>query len=237
MSESAELARTYPDVRLHTHLAENRDDVAYSLERYGQRPGRWSESVGWLSDDVWHAHCVQLNDEEIGMFAGAGTGVAHCPCSNMRLASGAAPIRSMLDAGVRVALGVDGSASNDSSNILHEARQALLLARVREVDVSGMTAREALEIATLGGARVLGRDDVGQLAPGMSADFIAIDTQRKPWIGAHADPVAAIVLCQTDAVDYSFVNGRKVVDEGRLATVDYEALAEKTRKAAMRLSS
>ena len=144
MKESADLARTYPGVRLHTHLAENQDDIAYMAETYGARPGEWTEAVGWLSDDVWHAHCVQLDDAEIGMFAKAGTGVAHCPCSNMRLASGAAPIRSMRDAGVKVALGVDGSASNDTSNFLLEARQALLLARVREVDVAGMTAREAL---------------------------------------------------------------------------------------------
>ena len=237
MRESADLARTYPGVRLHTHLAENQDDIAYMAETYGARPGEWTEAVGWLSGDVWHAHCVQLDDAEIGMFAKAGTGVAHCPCSNMRLASGAAPIRSMRDAGVKVALGVDGSASNDTSNLLLEARQALLLARVREVDVAGMTAREALEIATLGGAQVLGRDDIGHLAPGMSADFIAIDTERKPFVGAHADPVAALVLCQTESVDYSFVNGKKIVDQGRLTTVDYDALAEKTRAAAIALSA
>lgn len=237
MKESADLARTYPGVRLHTHLAENQDDIAYMAETYGARPGEWTEAVGWLSDDVWHAHCVQLDDAEIGMFAKAGTGVAHCPCSNMRLASGAAPIRSMRDAGVKVALGVDGSASNDTSNLLLEARQALLLARVREVDVAGMTAREALEIATLGGAQVLGRDDIGHLAPGMSADFIAIDTERKPFVGAHADPVAALVLCQTESVDYSFVDGKKIVDQGRLTTVDYDALAGKTREAAIALSA
>jgi cytosine/adenosine deaminase-related metal-dependent hydrolase len=142
----------------------------------------------------------------------------------------------MLDAGVEVALGVDGSASNDTSNLLHEARQALLLARVREVDVTGMTAREALEIATVGGANALSRDDIGYLARGMSADFIAFDTQRRPFVGAHADPVAALILCQTDYVDYSFVNGRKVVDQGRLTTVDYGDLAERTREAAIRLS-
>jgi len=237
MRESAKLARNYPGVRLHTHLAENRDDITYMDKNYGMRPGPWTESLGWLDGDVWHAHCVQLDGKDIGMFAKAGVGVAHCPCSNMRLASGAAPIRSMLDAGAKVALGVDGSASNDTSNLIHEARQALLLARVREVDVTGMTAREALEIATLGGAAVLGRDDIGHLAKGMSADFIAFDTQRKPHVGAHADPVAALILCQTDAVDYSFVNGRKIVDQGRLTTVDYDELAEETRKAAIKLSS
>jgi cytosine/adenosine deaminase-related metal-dependent hydrolase len=192
--------------------------------------------VGWLNDDVWHAHCVQLNDAEIGLFAQAGTGVAHCPCSNMRLASGAAPIRRMRDAGVPVGLGVDGSASNDTGNLLHEARQALLLARLTEVDVAGMSAREALEIATRGGAQVLGRSDIGYLAPGMSADFIAFDTERRPFVGAHADPVAALVLCQNDYVDYSFVDGRMLVCEGELTRVDYPMLAEVTRSAAMALS-
>ena len=171
------------------------------------------------------------------MFAKAGVAACHCPASNMRLASGAAPIRKMLDAGMEVALGVDGSASNDTSNLIQEARLALLLARVREVDVKGMTAREALEIATLGGAKALSRDDIGHLAKGMSADFIAFDTERKPFVGTHADPVAALILCQTDYVDYSFVNGKKVVDKGRLTTVDYRDLAEKTRKAAIKLSS
>jgi cytosine/adenosine deaminase-related metal-dependent hydrolase len=236
MRESASLARNYPGVRLHTHLAENREDISYMDKKYGVRPGKWAESVGWLRDDVWHAHCVQLNDVEIKMFADADTGVAHCPCSNMRLASGAAPIRNMIDAGVKVALGVDGPASNDTSNLMHEARQALLLARVMEVDVKGMTAREAMEIATLGGAKVLGRNDIGHLARGMSADFIAFDMERKPFVGAHADPVAAMILCQTDYVDYSFVNGKQIVDQGRLISVDYDALAKKTRKAALSLS-
>jgi cytosine/adenosine deaminase-related metal-dependent hydrolase len=201
------------------------------------RPGPWTESVSWLGDDVWHAHLVQLDDQDIGMFAKAGVGGAHCPCSNMRLASGAAPIRAMLDAGMKVGLGVDGSASNDTSNLIHEARQALLLARVREVNVPGMTTREALEIATVGGAQVLGRDDIGHLAPGMSADFVAFDTLTHPWVGTHADPVAALILCRTDGVEYSFVNGRKIVDQGRLTTIDHDALAEKARKAAIRLHS
>jgi len=237
MRESARLARAYPGVRLHTHLAENREDIEYMAARYGRRPGEWARSVGWLDGDVWHAHCVQLDAREIEMFAEAGAAVAHCPSSNMRLASGAAPVRRMLDAGVSVALGVDGSASNDSSNMLHETRQALLLARVRDTDVAGMAVREALELATLGGAAALGRDDIGYLAPGMSADFIAVDSERAPWAGAHADPVAALVLCQTDRVDYSFVNGKKIVERGRLVTIDLEALAEKTRKAAIRLSA
>ncbi len=237
MRESAQLARSYEGVRLHTHLAENADDVAYSIEHYGKRPGEWADSVGWLSGDVWHAHCVQLDASEIGLFASTGTGVSHCPCSNMRLASGAAPIRGMLDAGVQLGLGVDGAASNDACNLIHEARQAMLMARLREIDVKAMTARQALEIATRGGAQVLGRDDIGHLTPGMSADFIAFDTLRKPFVGAHANPVAALVLCQTDHVDYNWVNGRMIVDQGRLTTFDYDVLAEKTRKAAIRLSS
>jgi cytosine/adenosine deaminase-related metal-dependent hydrolase len=237
MRESAKLARNYAGVRLHTHMAENRDDIDYMAKHYGLRPGPWTETVDWLGEDVWHAHCVQLDAADIGMFAKAGVGAAHCPCSNMRLASGAAPVRAMLDAGMKVGLGVDGSASNDTSNLLHEARQALLLARVRETDVAGMTAREALEMATRGGAAVLGRDDIGHLAPGMAADFIAVDSRRALHVGAHADPVAALVLCQTDGVDYSVVNGKVLVDQGQLTTVDYPLLVEQVRKAAMLLSS
>jgi cytosine/adenosine deaminase-related metal-dependent hydrolase len=236
MRESAALARSYPGVRLHTHLAENREDIRYMAHKHQQRPGPWIESVGWLGEDVWFAHCVMLDQHEIRHFAEAGTGVAHCPCSNMRLASGAAPVRAMRDAGVKVGLGVDGSASNDAGNLLHEARQAMLLARVREQDPAGLTAREALEIATLGGAAVLGRDDIGCLAAGMSADFIAIDLDRLGYAGAHADPVAALVLCQTDCVDYSFVNGRKLVAQGRLTGMDPTQLAEQARRAARRLS-
>jgi len=237
MKESAKLAKSYEGVGLHTHLAENQDDIAYMEKNYKMRPGPWTETLGWLDDRVWHAHVVWLDDKDIGMFAKAGVAGCHCPASNMRLGSGAAPIRAMRDAGMEVALGVDGSASNDTSNLIQEARLALLLARVREIDVTGMTAREALEIATLGGAKALSRDDIGHLAKGMSADFIAFDTQRKPFVGTHADPVAALILCQTDYVDYSFVNGRKVVDQGRLTAVDYPVLAEQTRKAAIKLTS
>ncbi len=237
MRESAELARSHPGVRLHTHLAENAEDIRYMEKHYRMRPAPWTESVGWLADDVWHAHTVLLDATDIAMFARAGVGCAHCPSSNMRLGSGAAPIRAMLDAGVKVGLGVDGSASNDTSNLLQEARQALLLARVREVDATALSAREALEIATLGGARALGRDDIGHLAKGMSADFIAFDTERPPFAGAHADPVAALLLCHNDHVDHAFVNGRHIVDQGRITSVDYPVLVEQTRKAAIRLSS
>ncbi|NJN02917.1 MAG: 8-oxoguanine deaminase [Leptolyngbyaceae cyanobacterium SL_1_1] len=227
MRQSAKLARAYPGVRLHTHLAENNTDVEYSLSQFNLMPGDYAESLGWLGEDVWHAHCVKLSDRSIEKFAHTGTGVAHCPCSNMRLASGIAPIRKMLAQGIPVGLGVDGSASNDSGNLMHEARQAFLAARVRDEDASAMTARQALEIATLGGARVLGRDDIGYLAPGMSADFIAINLDRLAFAGAQHDVVAALILCQTNGVDYSFINGRKVVDQGHLTTLDLPMLIER----------
>jgi 8-oxoguanine deaminase len=227
MRESADLARSYPGVRLHTHLAENKTDVDYSLATFGMTPGDYVESVGWLGEDVWHAHCVQLDDQTIQRFGKTGTAVAHCPCSNMRLASGMAPIRKMLDHRIPVGLGVDGSASNDASNLMNEARTALLMARVRELDAAAMTAREALELATIGGARVLGREDIGHLAPGMSADFIAIDIDRPELAGAHHDVIAALLFCQVNQVDYSFINGRKVVDQGRLTTLDVAELVER----------
>ena len=172
MRASAALARSC-GVSMHTHLAENDNDVAYSREKFGCTPVQYAEDLGWVGRDVWHAHCVKLDDVGIGHFAHTGTGVAHCPCSNMRLASGIAPVRRMRDAGVNVGLGVDGSASNDAGHLMGEARQAMLLQRVGS-GPAAMTAREALEIATLGGAAVLGRDDVGALAPGMSADFVAL---------------------------------------------------------------
>jgi len=232
MRESAELARSYPGVRLHTHLAENKADVDYSLGRFGLTPGDYAESLGWLGADVWHAHCVWLSDASIDKFASTGTGVAHCPCSNMRLASGIAPVRKMREAGVPVGIGTDGAASNDATNLLNEARQALLLARVLALDAAAMTAREALEIATLGGARVLGRDDIGCIAPGMSADLIAISLDRPALAGAEHDPVGALILCQVDAVDYSFINGRRVVDRGALTTVELPRLLQQTRRLA-----
>jgi 8-oxoguanine deaminase len=232
MRASADLARSYPGVRLHTHLAENKADVAYSLAAFGLTPGDYAESVGWLGTDVWHAHCVWLSDSSIEKFAGTGTGVAHCPCSNMRLASGIAPVRKMRKARVPVGLGTDGAASNDATNLFHEARQALLLARVLALDAAAMTAREALEIATLGGAQVLGRDDIGCIAPGMSADLIAINLDRPALAGAEHDPVAALTLCQIDAVDYSFINGRRVVDRGTLTTVELPRLLHQTQRLA-----
>ena len=218
MRESAVLARAH-GVSLHTHLAENDNDVAFSREKFGLTPAQYAEDLGWVGRDVWHAHCVKLDPEGIALFARTGTGVAHCPCSNMRLASGIAPIRTMRDAGVPVALGVDGSASNDGAHMLGEVRQAMLLQRVG-YGPAAMSAREALEIATLGGARVLNRDDIGALAPGMSADFVAFDMSGVGYAGAGHDPVAALVFCTPANVSSSVINGRVVVDDGRLLNAD-----------------
>ncbi|TWG79702.1 cytosine/adenosine deaminase-related metal-dependent hydrolase [Cupriavidus gilardii J11] len=233
MRESAAMARHY-GVSLHTHLAENDNDVAYSRERFGMTPAQYAEDLGWVGHDVWHAHCVKLDDDGIALFARTGTGVAHCPCSNMRLASGIAPIRAMRGAGVPVGLGVDGSASNDGAHLLGEARQAMLLQRVGH-GPAAMSAREALEIATLGGARVLNRDDIGALAPGMSADFVAFDMSAVGFAGAGHDPVAALVFCTPANVSASVINGRVVVREGQLLTADLPAVLTRHRDLARQL--
>ena len=235
MRASAALARSY-GVSMHTHLAENDNDVAYSREKFGCTPAQYAEDLGWVGRDVWHAHCVKLDDEGIGHFARTGTGVAHCPCSNMRLASGIAPVRRMRDAGVNVGLGVDGSASNDAGHLMGEARQAMLLQRVGS-GPAAMTAREALEIATLGGAAVLGRDDVGALAPGMSADFVAFDLRAPGFAGALADPVAALVFCAPAAVAWSVVDGKVVVRGGELATIDLAPHLERHNRLARELAA
>ena len=230
MRESAALARSHRGVRLHTHLAENQLDLAYSREHYGQTPVQFAESVHWLGDDVWHAHCVWLDEPAIERFAQTGTGVAHCPCSNMRLASGIAPIVQMRSAGVPVGLGADGAASNDASNLLREARQAMYSARVRSLDAGAMSARDALAIATRGGARVLGRDDIGSLAPGKAADFIAINIDTPRLAGAQQDPVAGLVFCDEDRVDYSFINGRCVVKERQFMPFDLEPVKREVNR-------
>jgi len=235
MRESAAMARSYPGVRLHTHLAENWMDLSYSREKFKMTPGEYAESLGWIGGDVWHAHCVHLDDETIQRFAKTGTGIAHCPSSNMRLGSGIASVQKMLRAGVNVGLGVDGAASNDASNLLHEARAACLLARVSGRDAAAMGARDALELATIGGAKVLGRDDIGHLASGMAADIIAVNIDRPSFAGAQADPVAALILCETNRVDYSFIQGRKVVDQGHLTVADLTSLTEKTNRLAAQL--
>lgn len=233
MRESARIARCY-GVSLHTHLAENENDIAYGLEQFGQRPGEYAESVGWLGDDVWHAHCVKLNSNEIDLFGHTHTGVCHCPSSNMRLASGIAPLRSMLDAHVKVGLGVDGSASNDSGHLLNEARQAMLLQRVGG-NPSAMSARQALELATRGGAALLKRDDVGFLATGMAADLIAFKIDTIGFAGALHDPVAALVFCTAPAVDLSVINGRIVIQDGHLLTSDLPQLVESHNRLSRRL--
>jgi 8-oxoguanine deaminase len=230
MRESAALARAY-SVRLHTHLAETLAEERFCLETFGQRPAAYMETLGWVGPDVWFAHSVHVNSLEIAMYARTGCGVAHCPSSNMRLASGIAPLREFRAAGVKVGLGVDGSASNDSSHLLAEARQALLLARVQG-DPAVLTARQALELATLGGAAVLGRDDIGSLAPGKCADFFAIDLRRLAYAGAQHDPVAAVLFCAPQPAAYTVVNGRMVVKDGRLTTVDTGPLVEKHNRIA-----
>ena len=233
MRESAALARAY-GLQMHTHLAETDADVAYSLERFGLRPGDYAEDMGWVGDDVWHAHCVKLDEPAIDLFARTGTGVCHCPSSNTRLASGIAPVRTMLDRGVTVSLGVDGSASNDSGHLLGEARLAMLLQRAMG-DPAGLAAREALELATLGGARVLGRDDVGSIAPGMSADIIAFRLDTIELAGALHDPIAALVFCQPQRVDLSIINGHVVIEDGQLLTADVASVAETHNRLALEL--
>ncbi|MDP6218753.1 MAG: 8-oxoguanine deaminase, partial [Alphaproteobacteria bacterium] len=229
MRESATLAR-HLGVGLHTHLAENVEDIDYSLATFGMRPGAYADAVGWTGNDVWHAHCVQLDAAEIDLFARTGTGVAHCPCSNMRLASGIAPVRTMLDRGVKVGLGVDGSASNDSGHMLNEARQAMLLQRVM-AGGDAMSARMALATATRGGAAVLGRDDIGILAPGYAADITAFDRRSIDFAGSDWDPLASLLFCGPAKASHTIVNGQSVVEDGQLVTMDIAQMLE--RHAAM----
>ena len=234
MRDAALLARD-KRVMLHTHLAENDEDVAYSLAQFGCRPGQYAEDLGWTGDDVWHAHCVKLDGSEIELFRRSFTGIAHCPCSNCRLGSGIAPIRAMRDAGVRVGLGVDGSASNDAGSLVAEARMAMLLQRVAR-GADAMSAREALEIATIGGAQVLGRTDLGQIEPGKRAD-IAIWDMRGVEAAGSWDPVAALVLCGPSRVRHLFVEGRLVVRDGNMVTLDLPRVLERQRQLAGRLAS
>lgn len=233
MREAANLARD-KGVMLHTHLAENDEDIAYSLANFGCHPGQYVQDLGWVGADVWHAHCVKLDATEIDLFARTATGVAHCPCSNCRLGSGIAPVRAMRDAGVKVGLGVDGSASNDAAHLLSEARQAMLLQRVAH-GADAMSAREALEIATLGGAAVLGRPDLGAIAPGKRADIAIWDVSGLVAAGAW-DPVAALILCGPFGVRDLLVEGQRVVRDGRLTGVDTADLAGRADRAVARLA-
>ncbi|MGR3636025.1 MAG: 8-oxoguanine deaminase [Shimia sp.] len=231
MRDAATLARD-KGVMLHTHLAENEEDIAYSLEKFGCRPGQYAEDLGWTGEDVWHAHCVKLDGQEIDLFARSQTGVAHCPCSNCRLGSGIAPVRQMRDAGVPVGLGVDGSASNDAGNLVAEARQAMLLQRVSR-GADAMSAREALEIATRGGAQVLGRSDCGQIAVGKRADIAIWDVSGIEAAGSW-DP-AALLLAGPTRVKHLFVEGRQVVRDGHVATIDLPRVIERQNALAQAL--
>jgi cytosine/adenosine deaminase-related metal-dependent hydrolase len=254
MREAAKLARAH-NVRLHTHLAENDHDIAYTKEKFNCTPAQYAEDLGWVGDDVWHAHGVKLDDEGTYLFAKTRTGIAHCPCSNMRLASGILPLRKMLDAGVPVGLGVDGSASNDGAHLLNEARQAMLMARVGramepprvengrtvfgcDLGPAEMTPRDALRLATRGGAQVLGRaHELGQLKEGFCADIAMYRTDTLSMAGgAVHDPVGALLLCASDNADYTIVNGRVVVRQGQITTVDMGPLIERHNQLAMQLA-
>jgi cytosine/adenosine deaminase-related metal-dependent hydrolase len=233
MRDAALLARKHR-VHLHTHLAENDSDIAYTREKFNCTPAEYAEQLGWVGPDVWHAHCVKLDAAGIELFARTGTGVAHCPGSNMRLGSGIAPIRAMRDAGVPVAIAVDGSASNDAGHLLAEARLAFLLQRVAR-GADAMSAREVLEIATLGGARVLGRDDIGALAPGMACDFVSFALDEVGQAGALHDPLAALLLTQVNRVHHAVVQGRVLVRGGECTTIDLPALVREHNRLARRL--
>lgn len=246
MREAAWLARQY-GVRLHTHLAETEDEEVFCQQKFGRRPVAYMRELDWLGEDVWFAHAVYVNRYEVKVLARHGCGIAHCPTSNMRLASGIAPIKEYLAAGVAVGLGVDGSASNDSSHMLAEARQAFLLARLKEgitgFSLSGdsnrslLTARQALFLATRGGAAMLGRSDIGSLEAGKCADFCAIRLERPEYAGALHDPVAAVIFCHPPRVDYTVVGGRFVAREGRLVTQEETTLIVRHNRAAKRLLS
>jgi len=225
MESSAALARKH-GVQMHTHLAETRDEEKFCIEMHGARPFEYMKDVSWVGEDVWFAHSIYINDREIEEMARTGTGVAHCPTSNMRLGSGIAPIRKMLDAGVNVSLGVDGSASNDSSNMANEIRMAMMLQRVRYGE-SSFSPYDALDCGTMGGARVLGRDDIGMIREGMAADIIGFELKQLPFAGGLHDPVASVVLCGPVNVDMSIINGRLRVMGGRIRGVEVGNLIDR----------
>lgn len=244
MRESARMARHY-NVHLHTHLAETEDEDDFCLAKFGHKPVAYMQTVDWIGDDVWFAHSVHVNEQEIDLYAHHGCGVAHCPSSNMRLASGIAPVMRMLSRGVKLGLGVDGSASNDSSHMLAEVRQAMLLARLHS-GVKGasrsapdapplMTARQALHLATRGGAAVLGRSDIGSLEVGKCADFFSINLEQLDYAGALQDPVAAVVFCAPLKADTTVVGGKIVVRQGRHVALDSLEQTKKHNQASKRL--
>ncbi|CTQ54068.1 8-oxoguanine deaminase [Roseibium album] len=256
LRESARLARD-KGVMLHTHLCETLDEERYTLERFGKRPVEWMEGLDWVGPDVWYAHAIHVDDNEIQLFANSGCGAAHCPCSNMRLASGIAPVKKYMAAGVKVGLGVDGSASNDGSNMLMEVRQAMLLARLelglQSPDAPGkhaalplahplragewMTAREALELATLGGASVLGRDDIGSLEAEKCADFFTLDLNTLQFAGGLHDPVAAVVFCAPQSAETTVIHGKVVVENGQIVTMDMGPVIETHNRLSLELAS
>ncbi|KAK9845199.1 hypothetical protein WJX84_001132 [Apatococcus fuscideae] len=225
LKKTAVMAQKTPGVRLHFHLAENQEDIDYSLEKYGCRPGEFIKRTGWNVPEAWFAHCCMLDNQEMQQFADNGIGVAHCPSSNMRLASGIAPVRKMLDTGVNVGLGVDGSASNDCGHMLAEVRQTMLLQRAGG-NPKALSAREALDIGIKGGARNLGRDDIGEIAPGFAADMVAWRTDTVGFSGTGPDPVAALVFCTPSLgfVDLSIINGKVIVEDGKFASMDLQGL-------------
>ena len=245
MKEAAQLARAHPGVHLHSHLAEDLDEETYCQTVYGMRSVDFAASVDWLGPDVWFAHAIFLNDREVKLFADTGTGMTHCPSANMRCGQGIAKIRQLIDTGVKVGLGVDGSASNDTSNMFLEARLAQLLQRVAPARYlseapggrggfggtpKALSAREALTMATRGGAALLGRDDIGYLAPGMSADFIAVNLNQLGLSGTQRDPLAALIMCGPFRVDYSFINGREIINRGAFTSVDVDEVLTSYRQ-------
>jgi 8-oxoguanine deaminase len=244
MQQSASLAREY-GVHLHTHLAETKDEEVFCQQLFGYRPVGYMQSLDWIGPDVWFAHSVHVNRNEIELYGRTGCGVAHCPNSNMRLASGIAPIMEMTRMGVKVGVGVDGSASNDGSHLLEEVRQCMLVARLKAglegASLSGesalrlMTAREALYLGTRGGAEVLGRNDIGSLEPGKCADFFAVRLDELAYAGGLHDPVAAVVFCAPQKSNYTFVGGKAIVKEGLLVTINLPRTIEQHNKASIRL--
>ena len=233
MKLTAEMARSY-SVSLHTHLAENDEDIEYSKNHFDMRPGEYAESLNWLGNDVWHAHCVKLNDNEANLFSNTCTGIAHCPTSNMRLASGIAPVRSWIDKDVKVGLGVDGSSSNDSGHLLNEARQTLLLQRLK-YGADKFDGREALKLATKGGAKVLNRDDIGEISIGKAADFAIYDLNQIDFSGTSSDPVAALVFCGPVKTKYTICNGKIISENGHMKNFDLNLSLEKHESASKRL--